>query len=91
MDGSIPDRYYAEVSTRSVLYGFTERGLVKSPLIIEEGTWVRTGNQVVEATGKRWINVMVPDSEGRFVPGNSAVGYIPLSNIGEKRVSQPTP
>ena len=91
MDGSLPDRYYARVSTRSVLYGFTKEGLVKSPLIIERDTWVRAGSQVAEATGKRWVNVMVPNSEGRFVAEECTVGYIPLSNISEKKADPPRP
>jgi hypothetical protein len=89
IDGSIPDRYYAKVAERSVLYAVTDKGLVKSPLIIEEGTWVRAGNEVAEATGKRWVNVMVPNSEGRFKRRSSAIGYIPLSCLSEKRASPP--
>jgi len=86
---TLPNKYYARVETRSVLYDSTERGLVRSSLIVEKDTWVLTGSQVAEASGRRWIHVMVPDSEGEFIPGVCAVGYIPLSSIGEQRASNP--
>lgn len=87
----VPGKYYGKVSTKSVLYNSSEKGLVKSSLSVEKGTWVLAGSQVAEATGRRWVNVMLPDSNGHFVPETCAVGYIPLSNISEKRASLPSP
>jgi len=88
---AVPNKYYAKVSRDFVLHVPTDRGLVQSPLLVEEGTWVLAGNQVEEASGKRWINIMLPNGQGHFVPDVCAVGYIPLSHIGEKRASLPSP
>jgi hypothetical protein len=85
----IPSEYYAKVSKRSVLYDSTEKGLVRSHLTVEEGTWVLAGSQVAEGTGRRWINVMLPNSNGKFVPEDCATGYIQLANIGEKSAFHP--
>ena len=88
---AVPDKYYAKVSQDFVLHVPTDRGLVKSPLLVEEGTWVLAGNMVAETSGKRWINIMLPNGNGHFVPDVCAVGYIPMSHIGEKRASLPFP
>ncbi|MGW8180626.1 MAG: hypothetical protein ACWGQW_17980 [bacterium] len=88
---AVPDKYYAKVSRDFVLHVPTDRGLVKSPLLVEAGTWVRAGSQVAEASGRRWIHIMLPNGSGHFVPEACAMGYIPLSHISEKRAALPSP
>ncbi len=88
-DRGLSTKYYAQVKTRSVLFRATERGLIRSRLYVEEGTWVLAGDQVAETTGRRWIHIMLPDPDGHFVSEVSPVGYVPLDHIGEKRASLP--
>ena len=85
-----PDRYYAKVSQESTLYLYTKEGLVKSSQSVEEGTWVLAGHQVAEASGRRWINVMLPDSQGNYVAHRCPIGYIPSIHLKDKTSSRPS-
>ena len=80
---------YAQVLETSLLYGLSERGLVRSEIEVEAGTWVLTGDQVAERNGRRWIHVMLPDDEGRYESDSSNVGYVLHASLGDRRRAPP--
>ena len=83
------DETYAEVLETSLLYNLSERGLVKSSLEVEAGTWVLTGDQVAQNNGIRWIHVMLPDDTGAYETGSSNVGYILRASVSDPRRGPP--
>jgi hypothetical protein len=75
---------YAKVTSKSVLFDLVDTGLVKTTEAVEVGTWVRTGGQVVEPNGRRWIKILLPGPFGEHNPAFSPSGYIPLDNISDR-------
>jgi len=80
---------YAQVLETASLYSLGEQGLIKSPLKVEAGTWVLTGDLVAEGNGRRWIHVMLPDDEGAYKTESSNVGYILRTSISDPRRAPP--
>jgi hypothetical protein len=79
-----PRPLYAKVSSESVLFKLVDGSLLKSKVVVKEGTWVRTGGQVIEPSGRKWIKVILPDRFGEHNPNTSKFGYIPLVNITDR-------
>lgn len=75
---------YAKVSSKSVLFNLNNGGLLKSTTVVKKGTWVRTGRQLIEPSGRRWIKVILPDRFGEHNPETGESGYVPIDNISER-------
>ena len=65
----------AQVSADTLLYRDDDGQLVRSSVVIREGTWVVAGEEVVDKTGQRWLKVSLRTRQGQ------KEGFIPLTKV----------